>query len=268
MSPRILGYAVLVYAALTSGIVLHLVKFTRGQWNDGWLVLGDTTLWLAFVLGGFGLIFGRAWSRLVLLVAAAASVVQSIVGMVFLSELGVPLEAVSLNALMILPPVAIFAGALSLPAPTAWQVQPSSGPLAKRVVSPRIDLAYGCFAWIALVFCAVPLVSLLPLDNTNGQVLGMLVGIPVALVTLAAGLAAVVLSIVEWRVWPLVTMSAVSASMLLIFIAEDEWKLVGGDVALSWYVGSTAFLVFLCVRWFAFTRRRAMRTQETDKRGP
>jgi hypothetical protein len=42
--------------------------------------------------------------------------------------------------------------------------------------------------------------SLLPLDDSTVQVLGMVVGIPVALATLAAGLAAVVLSIVEWRV--------------------------------------------------------------------
>ena len=169
MSPRILGYGVLVYAAFTSGTVLDLVRFTLGQWNDGWWVLGDTALWLAFVSGGFGLIFGKSWSRLVLLFAAAASVVQSTLGMVLLSGLGIPLEAVLLNALMILPPVAIVVGALSLLAPAAWQAQPSFGPVAKRVVSPRIDLAYGCFAGIALVLCAVPLISLLPLDSTTGQ---------------------------------------------------------------------------------------------------
>jgi len=268
MSPRILGYAVLVYAALTSGTVLHLVRFTLGQWKDGWWALGDFALWLAFVAGGFGLIFRRAWSRLVLLVAAAASVAQGIVGAVFLSELAIPLEAALFNALMILPPVVIFVGALSLPAPAAWQVRPSSGPTVKRVVSPRIDLAYGSFAWIALVLCAVPLMSLLPLDATTVQVLGMVVGIPVALATLAAGLAAVVLSIIEWRVWPLLTMSVVSASILLVFFAEDEWKLVGGDAARTWYAGSTMLLVFLCVRWFAFTRRQATQTQETDKREP
>ena len=113
-----------------------------------------------------------------------------------------------------------------------------------------IDLAYGCFAWIAFVLCAGPLMLLLPLDFTTAQVLGMLVGIPVAMATLAAGLAAVVLSIIEWREWLLMTMSAASASMLLIFVAEDEWKLVGEDVVLIWYVGVTAILVFLCVRWY------------------
>lgn len=267
MSPRILGYAVLVYAAFTSATVLRLVRFVLGLGNGGWWALGDTALWLGFVSGGLGLLLGRAWSRFVLMVAAAASVVQSIAAIVFLSDAGLSPAAVLFSALTLLPPVAIFVGAMSLPTPAARPVRSSSGPVAKRVVSPRIDLAYGCFAWVAFVLCAVPLVSLLPLDVTTRQGLGMLVGIPVALATLAAGLAAVVLSIVEWRVWPLVIMSAASASMLFIFIAEDEWKLVRGDVVLAWYVGSTALLVFLCVRWFAVTRRRATRTQVTDTRG-
>lgn len=99
MSPRRLGYAVLVYAALTTGTVLELVRVTLGEWDGGWWVLVDTALWLAFVSGGFGLIFGRGWSRFVLLVAAADSVVQSIVGMFIegtlgLTELGKSLEAV------------------------------------------------------------------------------------------------------------------------------------------------------------------------------
>jgi len=265
VSPRILGYAVLVYAALTSGTVLYLVRYTLGQSNDGWWALADSALWLAFVSGGFGLIFGKSWSRSALQFAAAASVVQSILGKVFLSGLDIPLEAVIFIALGILPPIAIFAGTLSLPAPAAWQAKPSSGPIAERVISSRIDLAYGCFAWVALVLCAVPLMSLLPLSITTVQVPGMLVGIPVALATLAAGLAAAVLSIVERREWPLMSMTAASTSMLLIFIAEDEWKLVSGDIALTWYVGATAILVFLCVRWFAFTRRRATQTPETGE---
>ena len=268
MSPRILGYAVLVYAAFTSGTVLDLVRITLGPWNGGWWVLGNTALWLAFVSGGFGLIFRKSWSRLVLLFGAAVSVVQGIVAIVFLSGLDIPLEAVLFNALAILPPVAILVGTLSLPPPAAWHTQPTSGSPVKRVVSLRIHLAYGCFAWIALVLCAIPLMSVLPLEFTTKQVLGMLIGIPVALATLAAGLAAVVLSIIEWREWPLITMSAASISMLLMFFAEDEWKIVGGNFALAWYIFATSVLLFFCVRWFALTRRRGMQTQETDARGP
>ena len=113
-----------------------------------------------------------------------------------------------------------------------------------------IDLAYGCFAWIAFVLCVGPLMLLLPLDFNTAQVLGMLVGIPVAMATLAAGLGVVVLSIIEWREWPLMTMLAAMASLLLIFIAEEKWELGGGDAVLISYVGVTAILVFFCVRWY------------------
>jgi hypothetical protein len=95
----------------------------------------------------------------------------------------------------------------------------------------------------------------------------MVVGLPIAMATLAVGLAGVVLSLAQWREWPLLTMSAITASILLVFLAEDEWKLVGKDVALAWYVGSTAVLILFCARWFAFTRRRATQMQETDERG-
>jgi hypothetical protein len=96
----------------------------------------------------------------------------------------------------------------------------------------------------------------------------MLVVLPIAMATLAVGLAGVVLAVVQWREWPLLTMSAISASILLVSLAEDEWKVIGKGVALAWYVGSAAILIFFCARWFAFTRRRATQTQETVERGP
>ena len=84
MSPLILGFAVLVYAALTCGAVLLLGRFALGQWDNDWWALGETALWLAFASGGFGLILDRAWSRSVLLIAAAVSIAESTVGMVLM----------------------------------------------------------------------------------------------------------------------------------------------------------------------------------------
>ncbi len=268
MSPRILGYAVLVYAAFTSATAMQLIGFLLGQLSDRWGAYVEIAVWLAFVSGGIGLLNGRGWSRLVLLIAAATSTVQRIVSIVLLWTLELPLQVVLFDVFMMLLPVAIFVGALKLPAPAAWRVQPSAHPVPKRVVPPNLDLAYGCFAWIAFAICAIQLASLLPLDVTTAQGLGMLVGIPVVLAMLAAGIVAVVLSIVEWREWPLPAMSAVSASMLLTLLAEIEWKLIGSSVALAWYIGSTALLVFFCVRWFAFTRRRAAQTPATGRLGP
>jgi hypothetical protein len=245
-----------------------LVRFPLGQGDDDWWVLGDTALWISLVAGGLGLLLGRAWSRFVLLIAAAASVVQGLVDMVFLSGASLSPDAVSLNAIELLPPAAIFVGALTLPAPAARPVQLSSGPVAKRAVSPRVNLAYVCFAWIALVLCASPLVSLLPLSADARGALGMLVGLPIALATLVAVLTAVVLSVIQWREWPLLTMSAITASMLPVLLAEDEGTVITQRVALAWHVGSAAVLIFLCARWFAVTRRRGTPTQEIDQRGP
>ncbi len=260
MSPRILGFGVLVYAAFKFDAALGLVSITLGPWDAGrmvssWVLLGNSVLWLAFVSGGVGLIFGKSWSRLVLLFAAAVSVVLGLLGMVFLSNWDMPLEVVSRNALQILPEFAILVGTLTL-----------GRSASKRAASPSIDLAYGCFAWIAFVLCALPIALSLPLDFTTSQVLQMTVGFPVAMSTLAAGLAAVVLSIIKWREWPLMTMSAASISLFLVILAVVEWEVVGEIFMAVWYVLVTAFMVFFCVRWFAFARRRATQTQATDER--
>ncbi len=134
--------------------------------------------------------------------------------------------------------------------------------------SRNLDIAYGCFAWIAVVLSATPLLSILPLDITTIQVLGMVFGIPIAMATLAAGLAGVALSVVQWKEWPLLVMSVITVSILLVFLAVDEWKLVGERVALAWYIASTVVLVFLCVRWFMFVRRRTNQKQGTNERSP
>ena len=262
MSHRILGFGVLVYAAFKSNAALDLVSITLGPWDAGrmvssWVLLGNSVLWLAFVSGGVGLIFGKSWSRLVLLVAAAVSVVLGLLGMVFLSNWDMPLEVVSRNALQILPEFAILVGTLTL-----------RRPASERAVSPSIDLAYGCFAWIAFVLCALPIALSLPLDFTTSQVLQMTVGFPVAMSTLAAGLAAVVLSIIKWREWPLMTMSAASISLFLVILAGVGWELVGEIFMAVWYVPVTALMVFFCIRWFAVTRRRARQVHETDKQQP
>ncbi len=251
MSPRILGFAVLVFAAFKFNAAFGLASIIFGGWDAGrlvssWDLLGDSVLWFAFVSGGVGLIFGKSWSRLVLLVAAAVSLV-GLLGMVFLSNWDI------LNALRILPEFAILVGTLTL-----------GRSASKRAASPSIDLAYGCFAWIAFVLCALPIALSLPLDFTTSQVLQMTVGFPVYMSAHAAGLAAVVLSIIKWREWPLMTMSAASISLFLVIPAVVEWGLVGE----IWYVLVTAFMVFFCVRWFAVTGRRARQVHETDKQKP
>ncbi len=141
-------------------------------------------------------------------------------------------------------------------------------PVARGAAPSGLDRAYGCFAWIAFVICAVALFSVLVQDNNTRNALGMLIGIPFALTAVAAGVVGLVLSVVHWREWPLLLMSAVVASMILAFLAKEEWNLVGEGFVDAWCTCATAVLIFFCARWFAFTRSRATRAQATGEQGP
>src|SRR5437016_11730884 len=90
----------------------------------------------------------------------------------------------------------------------------------------ELDLAYGCFSLIAFTICAAVILPVLPLDVTTQQGLAMLVGLPLAMAALGGGLVGAGLAIMHWREWPLLIMSALSASMLAVFLAEDQWNLV------------------------------------------
>jgi hypothetical protein len=265
MNTRILGYAVLIYAALTSSVPFALLRFILNRGSESWWTVVGAVLWLAYVAAGFGFVFGRAWSRKVLLVASAGSIIEIIASAVILLTSGAPLSSIAPAALWTLPqgviPVAIFVVALKARSPEAREVESAPAPVANTSASPRLDLAYACFSWIALVLFAVGLLPLLSLDYNTGDALGMLVMIPVAMATLLVGLVAVVLSIVLWREWPLLLMSAIIGSMLLVFLVAEEKTLDESGVVTAGYFGATAVLIFLCARWFAFTRRRAMQTQ-------
>src|SRR5256885_16425965 len=76
-----IGYAVLLYAVVVSpGPLLGSLQFISGQTASLWLVL-DVVFWLGLVGGSVGLIRDRAWGRLAGMVAAAASIPSSGIGL-------------------------------------------------------------------------------------------------------------------------------------------------------------------------------------------
>jgi hypothetical protein len=145
--------------------------------------------------------------------------------------------------------------------------QPPPSPLAASPRVPlraryrRLDFAYGCFVWVALVVCGVPLFGMLPLSFDTWQALAMLVGLPLAIGAVGAGVTGTVLSVVLWREWPLAIMAVASISMLLLFLANDEWKTVSDRTELLGCSVATAILFFFCARWFLFRRQRMKRKQ-------
>lgn len=255
MTPRLLGYAVLLYAVFTSSAGLRLVWLAIGHWDGDWWAISDSGLWLLFIVGGVGLTGDRAWARNVLLTAAVASALTGVLAIVLLWNAGMLLVGLS-SILTILVSVAIVIGVRRLPVRDAPKVQTSFAQTDKRVVSHRIDLAYGCFAWIAVAMWFAELGKILPIDPDFGQFLFMLLWVPILFATLFATVAAFVISISEWREWPLVIMTGTIASMLVIFLAVDERGMGSSYVEPVWYVGGSAILVAFCTRWFAFARRR------------
>jgi hypothetical protein len=102
---------------------------------------------------------------------------------------------------------------------------------------------------------------MLPLSFDTWQALAMLVGLPLAIGAVGAGVTGTVLSVVLWREWPLAIMAVASISMLLLFLANDEWKTVSDRTELIGCSVATAILFFFCARWFLFRRQRMKRKQ-------
>jgi hypothetical protein len=123
----------------------------------------------------------------------------------------------------------------------------------------RLDAAYGCFAWVALAVCSVPIIQYLPLSFATWQAFAMLIGLPIALSGIGAGIVGIVLSVVNWREWPLALMSLTNVAMLLLFLGNDEWKTISDRGEAVGCGFGTAILVLFCARWFFVVRKRMKR---------
>ena len=149
MNARILGYAVLIYAAVTSSVLFALLRFILHRGAKAGGLSAVRCFGSAYVAAGFGFVFGRAWSRKVLLVASAGSVIEIIASAVVLLTSGLPLSSIAPAALWTLPqgviPVAIFIVALRARSPEAREVDSAPAPVARTSASPRLDLAYASF---------------------------------------------------------------------------------------------------------------------------
>ncbi len=257
MTPSVLGYSVLLYAVFTASAGLRLIYLIVGNWDGNWFAVGEALIWLLFIVGGVGLICNRAWSRIVLYVAGVASALVGVATLVSLWKLGM-LPAGLFSVLTVLVSVAIVILVKRLPATAALKAQIPPDQTDKRVESRRIDLAYGCFALSVFVAWIEPIGKLLPINPEAGQVLLMLLTIPIVLIALIAPAVAFIVSVMEWREWPLLIMTGILASMMFVFFAIDKRGLgmEGSYVEPMWYVGGSVILIAFCVRWFAFVRRR------------
>lgn len=257
---RTLGWLVIAYALLHAiylpqVVALFLSLLIRRRLPGTWYEGSASLAWLAFLIGGIGLLRGRTWGRWMVVAASAAWIASALFALPPVLRLG---ESVLAGTVVIgIAVEALFlAGALRVRFPAASEA-PAAAPL--RALPPerqRLDKAYGLFGIVALTILAYGVVTLIPMDFTTAQGLGMLVGFPVFLILLVAAITALVHSVRLFREWPLPVMSGLLITIPIALAAWDE-TIPGRNARVSgWIIIAVAAMVLFCVRWFAFLRRR------------
>lgn len=236
----LLGSAVLVYALLTSAALLSVA------W--GWQEALNGALWLGYVLGGFGLIRGKAWGRTLTLVCAGGS-------LMLVLALPITVEA-KLNyyspvwILGSLPALAILASALlvKLPPPQGVELQAPAGMDRKPRISQRTrhDIAYISFIVLGLIAIWTAYWALVDPDP---GVIGFLVLIPFGIPLLLALVLGVGLSMVLWHDFRLITLTVLSMAML---VAVNSLPLKAFPIPLFAYA---AACITMGLVWFTKYRR-------------
>src|ERR1043166_5953120 len=75
----------------------------------------------------------------------------------------------------------------------------------------KYDLAYGSFLFCGMTALLITAIGKAAKNDNTSALLGFFVAIPLALASIAALVAALVLSMMLWRHWPLLILSALSA---------------------------------------------------------
>ena len=279
LGQKTLGWVVIAYAGLqwmsflqVESVVVALIVNRRlpGAWQES----AGAVTWLGLLIGGIGLVRRKAWGRWMVVTAGAATIGASLVFLIRAvmsasPDASVPLPLLAVEMLKVLPPLFILVAALRLQSADAdeFPLRDSSRvtpkPVASHAAIRSLDRAYGMFSWIAIVSTAASVASMLPVDLTTAQVLGMLIGVPLALATLACAVAGFVYSIKFFREWPLPVVSMLVVSMLVAVVVGTAETVPGrARLAEIWCVIATAGLFFFCVRWYGFLRRQ--RTREAS----
>ncbi|HET9837117.1 MAG TPA: hypothetical protein VFR84_02705 [Candidatus Angelobacter sp.] len=121
-----------------------------------------------------------------------------------------------------------------------------------------LDVAYGCFAFIAFALCFGPLLWILPLSEGDREGYGMLLGVPIMFGAFLAGLMGLVLAIVHRSHWQLAAMAVAGVLFLLTWAGPEDAM----EFAAVCYA---VLIVSFCVTWFFFLRRKMKRAEREDR---
>ena len=128
---------------------------------------------------------------------------------------------------------------------------------AKKPPRSRVELAYISYALVCPLIWFEPIAKILPIDPDFGQLLFMLLWVPVLVGTVVVVVSALLLSLSEWRVWQLPTMALALALMIIVFLGFDERGMGDGEIEPTLYFVGTGIIVLLCAWHFLVERLRS-----------
>ena len=120
----------------------------------------------------------------------------------------------------------------------------------------RINIAYFCYLWIAIVPWLESLGLLLPIPPELGQIILSVLSFPIVIGTLIAGVIALYQS---WKArdhWPLLAMGLIAIAMLILVILLDLLMILDYTAASYGFLLSSLILLGLCVRWYFYERKK------------
>ncbi|MBI5837691.1 MAG: hypothetical protein HZB25_10635 [Candidatus Eisenbacteria bacterium] len=267
---RILGWAMLAYAALTSRTLFRLAAALGApDTHDTWPLSLDALLWGLMVVGGLGLVLDRGWSRWVAIFASACSLLSLVAGVM----VSVNMQSKFGMQPLMLRSSLVWAIAGSLPLlvflVASWKVRvgpPTAAMVAREGGGPitddrrqRLDMAYGCFLFLDAVILFFYVVYKLTAFHKPGDdmtpMMAIFVLVPAAF---GAALTAVLISLMMWRerTLPLLAVATLAVLFLVAGLVARDTGYVRGpavDTALLLYLAGSGLLA---ARWFLGSRRR------------
>lgn len=249
MKQRTLGYLVLLYAGLNGTALFPLIRAFAGSGaNDSQWILLDSLLWIGWVLTAAALICLKPWSITAARLIGVAAILAALPPILIAVDASLPLSISLINiGSSMVPPLILTLLAFNTQQSEAI-IDSEQMPQNPHNDQRNIRLAYMCYSWIGVALGSALILSMIPMQTATAQGIGMLIGIPVAMALLLAGLIAFVLTLRYRRERPLLLMACALFSMAAVAMAVDALHLPQ-TVAYLWLACATAVLLYFSVRY-------------------
>ena len=116
----------------------------------------------------------------------------------------------------------------------------------------KYDFAYGCFSFCGMTALLITIIGKTTKDDNTSALLGFFVAIPLAFASFAAMVAALVLSMMLWRHWPLLILSALTVLSVAVIALVHGSEAFYNLAAILYGLG----VVAMTGLWFLVLRKR------------